>query len=129
MFTIFSPQTVSAAQEAKRIRAEHPHDDGGGGGGSEDPNATWTHADSGPSSPHSDNSPDDVADGHYLDVEGESSITSSEYTFYSNHIWVNYLPKVVNNSYLHFYAHCLFVIYIIKSTKILIKYPKIVIFS
>lgn len=79
MFTFFSPQTVSAAQEAKKVRTEHPHD--GGGGGGEDPNASWTHVDSGPSSPHSDNSPDDVAEGNYLDVEGESSITSSEYIY------------------------------------------------
>lgn len=59
---------MSVAQEAKKIKIEE----------SEEANS-WLNVDSGPGSPHSDNSPDDAIEGNYLDVEGESSITSSKF--------------------------------------------------
>lgn len=62
-------QTVSAAQEAKKIKIENEETTAA--------STSWLNVDSGPGSPHSDNSPDDGIEGNYLDVEGESSITSS----------------------------------------------------
>lgn len=62
-------QTVSAAQEAKKIKIENEE--------TATATTSWVNVDSGPGSPHSDNSPDDGIEGNYLDVEGESSITSS----------------------------------------------------
>lgn len=67
---------MCAAQEAKKVRTENVQD-----GGNEELPMSWVNVDSGPGSPHSDNSPDDGVDGSYLDVDGEPSITSSKNAF------------------------------------------------
>lgn len=60
-----------AALETKKLKIENPQDSAT----SEEP---CLNVDSGLSSPHSDNSPDDVNDGNYLDVEGDTSVSTSK---------------------------------------------------
>lgn len=47
----------------------------------------WLNVDSGPSSPHSDNSPnltasEEVPEGNFLDVEGDTALNNSKYFFF-----------------------------------------------
>lgn len=80
-----------AALETKKIKTEQQD-----AAVSEEP---CFNVDSGLSSPHSDNSPDDVNDGNYLDVEGDSPISTSKLCFQRNtprgsHIVVFYFYRI-----------------------------------